>query len=85
MTKLIHATRQLPYARPHDLQHLLRHGAMPGLFKLAETLSIKSLSKSQVSELAKSLDVAVEQFRSRALDGGQLRGRTQQLAQLTHP
>jgi putative transposase len=38
--------------------------------KLAETLGIKSLSKSQVSELAESLDVGVEQFRSRPLDAG---------------
>ena len=38
--------------------------------KLAETLGITSLSKSQVSELAKSLDGAVEEFRSRPLDGG---------------
>jgi putative transposase len=41
--------------------------------KLAETLGIKSLSKSQVSDLAKSLDGAVEQFRSRPLDGGPYR------------
>jgi putative transposase len=41
--------------------------------KLAETLGITSLSKSQVSELAKSLDAAVEQFRSRPLDGGPYR------------
>jgi putative transposase len=41
--------------------------------KLAETLGIKSLSKSQVSELAKSLDQAVEQFRSRPLDAGPYR------------
>ena len=41
--------------------------------KLAGTLGIKSLSKSQVSELAKSLDGAVEQFRSRPLDGGPYR------------
>jgi putative transposase len=41
--------------------------------KLAETLGIKSLSKSQVSQLAKSLDGAVEQFRSRPLDGGPYR------------
>jgi putative transposase len=41
--------------------------------KLAETLGIKSLSKSQVSELAKSLDAAVEQFRSRPLDAGPYR------------
>ena len=33
--------------------------------KLAGTLGITSLSKSQVSELAKSLDGAVEEFRSR--------------------
>jgi len=41
--------------------------------KLAETLGIISLSKSQVSQLAKSLDAAVEQFRSRPLDGGPYR------------
>jgi len=41
--------------------------------KPAETLGIKSLSKSQVSELAKSPDGAVEQFRSRPLDGGPYR------------
>jgi putative transposase len=41
--------------------------------KLAETLGIQSLSKSQVSELSKSLDGAVEQFRSRPLDGGPYR------------
>jgi hypothetical protein len=41
--------------------------------KLAGTLGIKSLSKRQVSELAKSLDQAVEQFRSRPLDAGPYR------------
>ena len=41
--------------------------------KLAETLGITSMSKSQVSELAKSLDGAVEQFRSRPLDAGPYR------------
>jgi putative transposase len=41
--------------------------------KLAETPGIKSLSKSQVSELAKSLDSAVEQFRCRPLDAGPYR------------
>ena len=41
--------------------------------KLAETLGIQSLSKSQVSELAKSPDGAVEQFRSRPLDAGPYR------------
>jgi putative transposase len=41
--------------------------------KLAETLGITSLSKSQVSVLAKSLDGAVEEFRSRPLDGGPYR------------
>jgi hypothetical protein len=41
--------------------------------KLAETLGIQSLSKSQVPELAKSLDGAVEQFRSRPLDAGPYR------------
>ena len=41
--------------------------------KLAETLGIKSLSKSQVSDLAKSLDAGVEQFRSRPLDAGPYR------------
>lgn len=41
--------------------------------KLVETLGIASLSKSQVSELAKSLDAAVEQFRNRPLDSGPYR------------
>jgi putative transposase len=41
--------------------------------RLAETLGIKSLSKSQVSELAKTLDAAVEEFRSRPLDAGPYR------------
>ena len=41
--------------------------------KLAETLGIKSLSKSQVSDLAKSLDAGVEQFRSRPLDASPYR------------
>jgi putative transposase len=41
--------------------------------KLAQTLGITTLSKSQVSALAKSLDAAVEQFRSRPLDGGRYR------------
>jgi putative transposase len=41
--------------------------------KLAGTLGIKSLSKSQVFELAKSLDGAVQQFRSRPLDAGPYR------------
>jgi putative transposase len=41
--------------------------------KLAETLGITSLSKSQVSELAKSLDASVEQFRSRPLGAGPYR------------
>src|SRR5579875_1906039 len=44
-----------------------------GTMKLAETLGITSLSKSQVSELAKTLDAAVEEFRSRPLDGGPYR------------
>ena len=38
--------------------------------KLVETLGITSLSKSQVSVMAKELDVAVEVFRSRPLDAG---------------
>ena len=38
--------------------------------KLVETLGITSLSKSQVSVMAKELDVAVEAFRSRPLDAG---------------
>ncbi len=38
--------------------------------KLAETLGITSLYRSQVSELAKSLGGAVEQLRSRPLDAG---------------
>jgi len=41
--------------------------------KLTETLGITILSKSQVSELAKSLDTVVEEFRSRELDGGPYR------------
>src|ERR1700712_4630030 len=38
--------------------------------KLVETLGITSLSKSQVSVMAKELDVAVAAFRSRPLDAG---------------
>ena len=38
--------------------------------KLVATLGITALSKSQVSEMAKSLDVLVEQFRTRPLDAG---------------
>jgi putative transposase len=41
--------------------------------KLTQTLGITSLSRSQVSALAKSLDAAVEQFRSRPLDAGPYR------------
>ncbi|MGH3369384.1 MAG: IS256 family transposase, partial [Nocardioidaceae bacterium] len=37
---------------------------------LVQTLGIERLSKSQVSELAKSLDAEVEAFRSRSLDAG---------------
>ncbi|MCP4223273.1 MAG: IS256 family transposase, partial [Actinomycetia bacterium] len=37
---------------------------------LVETLGISSLSKSQVSELAKDLDEMVTDFRGRPLDGG---------------
>ena len=37
---------------------------------LVETLGIASLSKSQVSELAKDLDEMVTDFRNRPLDGG---------------
>ena len=37
---------------------------------LVETLGIASLSKSQVSELAKDLDSMVDEFRHRPLDGG---------------
>jgi putative transposase len=37
---------------------------------LVKTLGIEGISKSQVSSLAKSLDEAVEAFRSRPLDGG---------------
>ncbi|MFL5797040.1 MAG: IS256 family transposase [Actinomycetota bacterium] len=37
---------------------------------LVRTLGIEGISKSQVSELAKSLDEAVEAFRSRPLDTG---------------
>jgi transposase-like protein len=38
--------------------------------KLVEQLGITGISKSQVSQMAKSLDVQVEAFRTRALDGG---------------
>src|SRR6478752_6402142 len=38
--------------------------------KLVEQLGITRLSRSQVSEMAKSLDKAVEAFRSRPLDAG---------------
>ncbi|MFC4592565.1 IS256 family transposase [Sphaerisporangium corydalis] len=38
--------------------------------KLVEQLGIKHISKSQVSQMAKVLDVQVEAFRTRALDGG---------------
>jgi transposase-like protein len=37
---------------------------------IAQAMGITSLSKSQVSELVKSLDAKVEQFRSRPLDRG---------------
>ena len=38
--------------------------------KLVAALGITALSKSQVSQMAKSLDVMVEQFRTRPLDAG---------------
>ncbi len=38
--------------------------------KLAQTLGVERLSKSQVSELAKSLDGQVAAFRNRPLDAG---------------
>ncbi len=38
--------------------------------KLVDTLGITSLSKSQVSVMAKELDTAVEAFRTRPLDAG---------------
>ena len=45
--------------------------------KLVESLGITALSKSQVSEMAKDLDVHVAEFRHRPLDAGPLhvRGR----------
>jgi len=43
------------------------------LERLAEALGITSLSKSQVSEMAKGLDEVVEQFRNRPLDRGPYR------------
>ncbi len=42
----------------------------PRVDGLIRTLSIEGISKSQVSDLAKSLDEAVEAFRSRPLDAG---------------
>jgi len=41
--------------------------------ELVQTLGIAGISKSQVSELAKSLDADVEAFRSRPLDGAPYR------------
>ncbi len=41
--------------------------------ELVQTLGITGMSKSQVSELAKSLDDGVARFRSRPLDGGPYR------------
>ncbi len=41
--------------------------------ELVQTLGITGISKSQVSELAKSLDEAVDGFRSRPLDGAPYR------------
>ena len=41
--------------------------------ELVQTLGIAGISKSQVSELATSLDADVEAFRSRPLDGGPYR------------
>lgn len=38
--------------------------------RLAESLGVSSLSKSQVSDMARGLDAQVEAFRSRPLDGG---------------
>jgi len=38
--------------------------------KLAEQLGVKSLSRSQVSEMAARLDAQVEAFRQRSLDAG---------------
>jgi putative transposase len=38
--------------------------------KLVETFGITSLSKSQISVMAKALDTAVEAFRTRPLDAG---------------
>ncbi|GLK15502.1 IS256 family transposase [Streptosporangium carneum] len=38
--------------------------------KLVEQLGVKHISKSQVSQMAKVLDVQVEAFRTRVLDGG---------------
>ncbi len=41
--------------------------------RLVEQLGVANISKSQVSELAKHLDVQVEAFRSRPLDAGPYR------------
>jgi transposase-like protein len=38
--------------------------------RLVESLGVTSLSKSQVSEMAKELDEQVEAFRTRPLDAG---------------
>jgi putative transposase len=44
--------------------------SMRRMDRLVHTLGITSLSKSQVSEMAKSLDAQVEAFRTRPLDTG---------------
>ena len=49
------------------------HSPHDRFFPPAARVIITSLSKSQASELAKSLDGAVEQFRSRPLDAGPYR------------
>lgn len=41
--------------------------------KLADSLGVTALSKSQVSEMARDLDTQVEAFRTRPLDGGPYR------------
>ena len=38
--------------------------------KLVKSMGLDGISKSRVSEMAKSLDEGVEAFRSRALDAG---------------
>ncbi len=49
---------------------LRRRGSTPPVYYVVKAMGIDGISKSQVSELAKSLDTMVSAFRNRPLDGG---------------